>query len=180
MEVTKSENGVAYDTPNVVGLGLQTVEEGKLLESKKPTSEKSFEIENKAFGLVSEVSEHEKKAENSSEGQLFLIDLEEVNTENGKKLLKPTSKKFSASSLFSSKLAQNWFFRNKDNEDTDNLVDEEDRLRSPDRDTGEQSEEVSRKDSKSEDGAILSKIKNIVDKNKSKHREMNFWQPQGT
>ena len=141
------------------------------------SSETSFEIENRAFGLV---SEHEKKEEKSSEGQLFLIDLEEVNTENGKKLLKPTSKKFSASSLFSSKLAQNWFFRNKDNEDTDNLVDEEDRLRSPDRDTGEQSEEVSRKDSKSEDGAILSKIKNIVDKNKSKHREMNFWQPQGS
>ena len=179
MEVTKNEaGGAAFDTPNVCGLGLPTVEEGKLLETN--SSEKSFEIENRAFGLISDVTEHKKKDDSSSEGQLFLIDLEEVNTENGKKLLKPTSKKFSASSLFSSKMAQNWFFRNKDSEDTDNLVDDEDRLKSPERDTSEKSVEVSRKDSRGENGAILSKIKNIVDKNKSKHREMNFWQPQGS
>ena len=44
-------------------------------------------------------------------GSIFLIDLEETKCNDGKTQLKPKSKKFSASSLLSSKIAQTWFFR---------------------------------------------------------------------
>ena len=126
------------------------------------------------------------RSSSADSGQIFLIDLEEVQSqEPGKTMLKPSSKKFSASALaqnvLSLTIAQNWLFRNKDQEEeTDNLVTTED----------EDEESTSRKNSRGEklsesEGSpakkpILSKLMNIVDKNKSKHREMNFWQPQGT
>ena len=57
-------------------------------------------------GLVKEEEEAQQR-----EGSIFLIDLEETKCNDGKTQLKPKSKKFSASSLLSSKLTQNWFFR---------------------------------------------------------------------
>jgi hypothetical protein len=73
-----------------------------------------------------------------------------------------------------SKFAQNWFFKNGDEDpDTDCLVIEE--------------EEQSRKtyttsstESRDSEKSILTKIKSFVDKNPTKHREMNLLQPQGT
>ena len=44
-------------------------------------------------------------------GSIFLIDLEDVKTSDGKSHLKPKSKKFTAASLLGGKLTQNWFFR---------------------------------------------------------------------
>ena len=56
-------------------------------------------------GLIKEEGEAQR------EGSIFLIDLEETKCNDGKTQLKPKSKKFSASSLLSSKITQNWFFR---------------------------------------------------------------------
>ena len=55
-----------------------------------------------------EVKENE---EGQREGSIFLIDLEETKCNDGKTQLKPKSKKFSASSLLTSKITNNWFFR---------------------------------------------------------------------
>ena len=49
--------------------------------------------------------------EEGESGSIFLIDLEETKCNDGKTQLKPKSKKFSASSLLSSKITQTWFFR---------------------------------------------------------------------
>ena len=56
-------------------------------------------------GLVKEEEQSQR------EGSIFLIDLEETKCNDGKTQLKPKSKKFSASSLLSSKITQSWFFR---------------------------------------------------------------------
>ena len=55
--------------------------------------------------------EVEEEEESPRESSIFLIDLEETRSGDGKTQLKPKSKKFSASSLLSSKITQNWFFR---------------------------------------------------------------------
>ena len=55
--------------------------------------------------------EVEEEEESHRESSIFLIDLEETRSGDGKTQLKPKSKKFSASSLLSSKITQNWFFR---------------------------------------------------------------------
>ena len=52
-----------------------------------------------------------EEEESQKEGSIFLIDLEETKCNDGKTQLKPKSKKFSASSLLSTKITQNWFFR---------------------------------------------------------------------
>lgn len=142
-------------TASVCGLGLATVEEGKVMISDTRGDE-------------------DTSGERSGDGQIFLIDLEESrDQESGRTVLRPSSKKFSATALLQNKFAQNWFFRNSDSEDTDNLVDEENETRP----SGMESD--SNEDSKT-GNTILRKIKNIVDKNKSQHREMNMWQPQGS
>lgn len=72
-----------------------------------------------------------------------------------------------------SKFAQNWFFKNSDEDpDTDCLVIEEE----------EQSRKTSTTstDSRDSEKSILTKIKSLVDKTPTKHREMNLLQPQGT
>ena len=53
----------------------------------------------------------EVEEESHRESSIFLIDLEETRSGDGKTQLKPKSKKFSAASLLSSKITQNWFFR---------------------------------------------------------------------
>ena len=142
-------------TASVCGLGLATVEEGKVMISDTRGDEETL-------------------GDRSGDGQIFLIDLEESrDQESGRTVLRPSSKKFSATALLQNKFAQNWFFRNSDSEDTDNLVDEENETRP----SGMESD--SNEDSKT-GNTILRKIKNIVDKNKSQHREMNMWQPQGS
>jgi len=110
-----------------------------------------------------------KRKDEDKEGSLFLIDLEEVEqNESGRKILKPSSRKFSASSLLQSKFAQNWFFKNGEDEDddTNRLVSEEGEHTFDKNDT--------------QDKSMLSRLKTIVEKTPAKHREMNVWQPQGT
>ena len=183
----KLELSKSSETPNIGhGLPLQTVQEGKLLES---------ENEKRAFGEIGELSSRKKTStedKNSSDDKIFLIDLEEMKSENGKTVLKPTTKKVSLGSMLQSKMTNNWFFRNKDAEEEEesNLVRHEEKDKSSSRETSPEAETKSRKsssqndkqkeESAKEDGPILSKLKNFVDKNKSKHREMNFWQPQGS
>ena len=60
---------------------------------------------------VGGAKEVEEEEESHRESSIFLIDLEETRSGDGKTQLKPKSKKFSASSLLSSKITQNWFFR---------------------------------------------------------------------
>jgi len=121
------------------------------------------------------VSTQPKKTE-ESEGSIFLIDLEEMEDSGaGRTILKPQSKKFSASSILQSRFAQNWFFKNNDEDaDTDCLVTEEE----------EDSKKTPKNSDKSEardsDKSILTKLKTFGNKNPAKHREMNLLQPQGT
>ena len=67
------------------------------------------ELPSRGGGGAKEVEEEEE--ESHRESSIFLIDLEETRSGDGKTQLKPKSKKFSAASLLSSKITQNWFFR---------------------------------------------------------------------
>jgi len=112
-----------------------------------------------------------------SEGSIFLIDLEEMEDNGaGRTILKPQSKKFSASSILQSRFAQNWFFKNSDEDpDTDCLVTEEEEKskKSP-------KNKEDKSDARDSDKSILTKLKTFGNKNPAKHREMNLLQPQGT
>jgi len=175
---------------------LPTLEEGKILSTNNDGDiTNMYEVEKRAFGLISDGKDSEKIKKKTSdspeEGKIFLIDFEEIKSEGGKMVLKPTSRKFSAMSILQNKLTNNWFFRNKDiNDDSDNLVNnDENEDASGNYDSGKKKKEKKRKDSRDDespdrdnanDGPLLARIKNVVDKNNAKHREMNFWQPQGT
>jgi len=180
-DVVQSNNeGVSKmeTTPNP-SLGLQTLKEGKLL---------ALTERNEASSSLQTSSSSPRKNELESGSSIFLIDFEEIESESGKKILKPSGKKFSASSLLQSKFAQSWFFRNADNEENDSLVEkepdtEEKRKHSKDEkqkiSDGEDFEESGKDDKK----PLLSKIRSVVEKQSkqsNKHREMNLWQPQGT
>merc|ERR1711910_159123 len=117
-DVVQSNNeGVSKmeTTPNP-SLGLQTLKEGKLL---------ALTERNEASSSLQTSSSSPRKNELESGSSIFLIDFEEIESESGKKILKPSGKKFSASSLLQSKFAQSWFFRNADNEENDSLVEKE-------------------------------------------------------
>ena len=150
-------------TANVCGLGLATLEEGKVMTSAARRAEETPE---------------EKPGD---PGQIFLIDIEESrDQDSGKTVLKPSSRKFSASVLLQNKFAQNWFFKNSDNEDTDNLVDEDNEGQGATNRVLSRDEQSDSNEDNKTGKTILGKIKKIVDTNKTKHREMNFWQPQGS
>jgi len=158
--------------PNLTSLGLQTLEEGKMLDTRTGCS-------------TSIEKSSPRKHETDSGSSIFLIDFEEIDSDSGKKILKPTGRKFSASSLLQSKFAQSWFFRNTEpGDDGDNLVEAETKQKQKESkeerrkisEAGEDYEENSKDDKK----PLLSRIKCAVEKNSSKHREMNVWQPQGT
>lgn len=158
--------------PNLTSLGLQTLEEGKMLDTRTGCS-------------TSIEKSSPRKHETDSGSSIFLIDFEEIDSDSGKKILKPTGRKFSASSLLQSKFAQSWFFRNTEpGDDGDNLVEAETKQKQKESkeerrkisEAGEDYEENSKDDKK----PLLSRIKSAVEKNSSKHREMNVWQPQGT
>ena len=158
--------------PNLTSLGLQTLEEGKMLDTRTGCS-------------ASIEKSSPRKHETDSGSSIFLIDFEEIDSDSGKKILKPTGRKFSASSLLQSKFAQSWFFRNTEpGDDGDNLVEAETKQKQKESkeerrkisEAGEDYEENSKDDKK----PLLSRIKSAVEKNSSKHREMNVWQPQGT
>jgi len=171
---------------------LPTLEEGKILTTNNDSDiTNNFDVEKRAFGVISdekssEKTKKKKTLDSSEEGKIFLIDLEEIKSDSGKTVLKPTSRKFSAMSIFQSKLTNNWFFRNKNHDDSDNLVnDDENEDASGNYDSGKKNDKK-RKESREEesperdDGPLLTRIKDVVEKNNAKHREMNFWQPQGT
>ena len=165
--------------PNLASLGLQTLEEGKLL---------ALTERNEASSSLDKSSSSPRKNETESGSSIFLIDFEEIESESGKKILKPSGKKFSASSLLQSKLAQSWFFRNSDNEENDSLVEKD----QDNEENGKRSKDEKRKTSDGEDYGesgrddkkpLLSKIKSVVErqsKQSHRHREMNLWQPHGT
>jgi len=165
------------ETP-MPGAHLPTLEEDKVLSTRSDTRYAHEQTGLKetptarAFEAISENSKSNKRED--KDGSIFLIDLEEMEENNtGRTVLKPQSKKFSASSLMQSKFAQNWFFKNSDEDpDTDCLVIEEE----------EQSRKTSTTstDSRDSEKSILTKIKSLVDKTPTKHREMNLLQPQGT
>lgn len=154
--------------PNLASLGLQTLEEGKMLDTRTAGSTSSGK---------SSPSKHETDPGSS----IFLIDFEEIESDSGKKILKPTGRKFSAS-ILQSKFAQSWFFKNADaGDDGDSLVEPETKKESKEErrkisEAGVDYEENRRDDKK----PLLSRIKSAVEKNSSKHREMNVWLPQGT
>ena len=88
-----------------------------------------------------------------------MIDLEEVEEkDNGRKVLKPNSRKFTATSILQSKFAQNWFFKNSDDEETDNLVREEESEEDKSRKTSTASKE------EESESSILTKFK-VVEHN---------------
>jgi len=130
-------------------------------------------------GLIKEEGEPQR------EGSIFLIDLEETKCNDGKTQLKPKSKKFSASSLLSSKITQNWFFR-KEEDDLDNLVDETQEVEEEERSRKESSKSNSSTSSSDSNqskesgrGSVMRKLKSLTDRNNG-WREMNFGAPQGT
>ena len=157
--------------PNLASLGLQTLEEGKMLDTR-------------TAGSVSSEKSSPRKHETEPGSSIFLIDFEEIESDSGKKILKPTGRKFSAS-LLQSKFAQSWFFKNNDvDDDVDSLVEARTKQKQKEpkgerrkiSEAGEDYEENGKEDKK----PLLSRIKSAVEKNSSKHREMNVWQPQGT
>jgi len=155
-------------------------------------------------GLVKEEEEAQQR-----EGSIFLIDLEETKCNDGKTQLKPKSKKFSASSLLSSKLTQNWFFR-KEEDDLDNLVDEtmeetmeEERSRKESSNSNSSTSSSDSNQSKESGGkgSVMRKLKSLTERNNgwkdmssmsrdmsstgstgrnTGWREINFGAPQGT
>ena len=170
MEIPR-ETTAATPNPNLASLGLQTLEEGKMLDTR-------------TAGSASSEKSSPRKHETDSGSSIFLIDFEEIESDSGKKILKPTGRKFSAS-LLQSKFAQNWFFKNTDaGDDGDSLVETETRQKQKESkeerrkisEAGEDYEENRQDDKK----PLLSRIKSAVEKNSSKHREMNVWLPQGT
>ena len=170
-EISRSKEKDSEDsiTPNVCGLGLATADMAAAVCG--------LQLATVEEGKVMTTRDQEERAGDQS--QIFLIDIEESrDPDSGVTVLKPSSRKFASSVLLQNKFAQNWFFRNSENEDTDNLVDEEKESR------GATDRRLSRDEDNNEDNksgkTILSKIKKMVDTNKSKHREMNFWQPQGS
>ena len=122
-----------------------------------------------------EVVSAKPKTLEDSEGSIFLIDLEEMEDGGaGRTILKPQSKKFSASSLLQSRFAQNWFFKNSEEDaDTDCLVSEEE-------EESKKKSKTSSTEARESDKSILTKLKTFGNKNSAKHREMNLLQPQGT
>jgi len=163
------------ETP-MPGANLPTLREDKVLSLETETRyahEENGLRETTTARPFAGIAEKSKKPEDS-EGSIFLIDLEEMeDSGTGRTILKPQSKKFSASSILQSKFAQNWFFKNnEDDADTDCLVTEEE----------EESRKTSRSsiDSRDSEKSILTKIKTLVEKTPTKHREMNLLQPQGT
>jgi len=154
---------------------LPTLDEGKVLTT---CSETKYAHEEIGFSEAS-TGHHlkgatDKKIEDN-EGSIFLIDLEEMEESNsGRTILKPQSKKFSASSILQRKFAQNWFFKRSE-DDTDNLVTEEDETPGKTSDKSDNSN-----DTIDSDKSVFHKLKTFVDKNHSKHRELNVLQPQGT
>ena len=171
-ETTPTTPTAPTPNPNLASLGLQTLEEGKMLDTRT--------------GCSSSIEKSSpRKHETDPGSSIFLIDFEEIDSDSGKKILKPTGRKFSASSLLQSKFAQNWFFKNNDAaDDGDSLVESETKQKHKESkeqrrkisEAGEDYEENSKDDKK----PLLSRIKSAVEKNSSKHREMNVWQPQGT
>ena len=158
--------------PNLASLGLQTLEEGKMLDTRTGCS-------------ASLEKSSPRKYETDPGSSIFLIDFEEIDSDSGKKILKPMGRKFSPSSLLQSKFAQSWFFKNNDAaDDGDSLVEAETNQKQNESkekgrkisEAGEDYEENSKDDKK----PLLSRIKYAVEKNSNKHREMNVWQPQGT
>ena len=147
---------------------LQTLSEEKTFSTN---SEAKYAHED-----IQIVSTQPRKTE-ESEGSIFLIDLEEMEDSGaGRTILKPQSKKFSASSILQSRFAQNWFFKNSDEDpDTDCLVTEEEEKskKSP-------KNKEDKSDARDSDKSILTKLKTFGNKNPAKHREMNLLQPQGT
>ena len=147
---------------------LQTLSEEKTFSTN---SEAKYAHED-----IQIVSNQPRKTE-ESEGSIFLIDLEEMEDNGaGRTILKPQSKKFSASSILQSRFAQNWFFKNSDEDpDTDCLVTEEEEKskKSP-------KNKEDKSDARDSDKSILTKLKTFGNKNPAKHREMNLLQPQGT
>jgi len=146
---------------------IPTLEEGKVVIN----CETKYAHEHTGLSEMATVSagvEKSKKMIEDNEGSIFLIDLEELeDSEHGTKILKPQSKKFSASSLFQNKYAQNWFFRKTD-DDTETLIEQD--YETP----------INCKDNDSDtDRSMFYKLKTLMEKNHSNRREMNVWQPQG-
>jgi len=127
------------------------------------------------------VTEAREETEDTS-GSIFLIDLEDVKTSDGKTHLKPKSKKFTAASLLGGKLTQNWFFR-KDDDELDNLVDEAQEAEDEDRSrksSKQSTTSISSTESNGDQGrsTVLKKLKSLTERNS--WREVNFGAPQGT
>ena len=176
-EISRSKEKDSEDsiTPNVCGLGLTTAEVTANVCGLQLATVEEGRV------MTSSTRDQEERSGSGDQSQIFLIDIEESrDPDSGVTVLKPSSRKFSSSVLLQNKFAQNWFFRNSENEDTDNLVDEEKEGQgATERLSRDERERDSNEDNKS-GKTILSKIKKMVDTNKSKHREMNFWQPQGS
>ena len=159
--------------PNLASLGLQTLEEERPSSALTVTTntDRSLDLDRTPL----------RKQEADAGNSIFLIDFEEMESEGGKKILKPMGKKFSASSLLQSKFAQSWFFRNNDSEENDSLVEiETEAEEKHKRKISDCDDEVDGRDDKK---PLLSRIKSVVEKQSKqsiKHREMNVWQPQGT
>lgn len=178
LDIAKPSSEPHRETP-MPGAGLATLEEDKVfsISSERRYAHEQTGFEENPAGRAFEVVSKKSKGKQieDSEGSIFLIDLEETEeSDTGRKVLKPQSKKFSASSILQSKFAQSWFFKNGE-EDTDSLVTEDE---DPSRKTSKTS--ITSNDSSDSERSLLTKLKTFVDKNPTKHREMNLWQPQGT
>jgi len=159
--------------PNLASLGLQTLEEEKPSSTLTVSTDTAKTLDLDKTPL--------RKQEGDAGNSIFLIDFEEIESEGGKKILKPTGKKFSASSLLQSKFAQSWFFRNNDSEENDSLVEKE--TEAEEKHKRKISDCDDESDCRDDKKPLLSRIKSVVEKQSKqsiKHREMNVWQPQGT
>jgi len=173
---------------------LPTLQEGVVINLSPPKEENTMYAQGDPLRGVVTVrelpsrgggaKEVEEEEESHRESSIFLIDLEETRSGDGKTQLKPKSKKFSASSLLSSKITQNWFFRKED--DLDNLVDENTDVEEEERSRKESSKSHSSTSSadsvqskESGRGSVLRKLKSLTERN-SGWREVNFAAPQGT
>jgi len=168
---------IAHRETPMPGIHMPTLPEEKAVSTASETKYAHEDIvfnETPTAQHLEVVSAKPKKLEDS-EGSIFLIDLEEMEDGGaGRTILKPQSKKFSASSLLQSRFAQNWFFKNSEEDaDTDCLVSEEE-------EESKKKPKTSATDARDSDKSILTKLKTFGNKNSAKHREMNLLQPQGT
>jgi len=164
---------------------MQPIIEGHRLQISQDTAAEAVHHEDQTTPYhLMRSQDHKTVKEGGGDGSsIFLIDLEPMEEGEGAGLvLKPKSKKFSASKLFQTKLTQNWFFRNGEDETaaSDGYKESRGGEGTPSRKTSADESREGAEDMEDDAGlTFFGKFQRAVDQQPRRLKEMNTWQPQG-